>query len=186
MSGIEGVEEFLEAELDEMERRYILIDKNNCDDLTEFREKVYKIPYRLIVIEEISSYKNNKEYQRAIELIASQGRGAGMILLLVTQLPSHEIMPNTIKCNINTTIGLMTKDSIRSEIIAGPDAGLEKLKGNGHAKLFDREHDGEEYQGLNISKEIMKEIIKANAKQNKRAIDAGTSITPGDNKNIEK
>ncbi|WP_305303152.1 FtsK/SpoIIIE domain-containing protein [Romboutsia ilealis] len=186
MSGIEGVEEFLEAELDEMERRYILIDKNNCDDLTEFREKVYKIPYRLIVIEEISSYKNNKEYQRAIELIASQGRGAGMILLLVTQLPSHEIMPNTIKCNINTTIGLMTKDSIRSEIIAGPDAGLEKLKGNGHAKLFDRAHDGEEYQGLNISKEIMKEIIKANAKQNKRAIDAGTSITPGDNKNIEK
>ncbi len=184
MTGVAGVEEFLERELEEMEKRYILIDKNNCDDLTEFRSSVYKIPYRLIVIEEISSYKNNKEYQRAIELLASQGRGAGMILLLVTQLPSHEIMPNTIKCNINTTIGLMTKDSIRSDIIAGPDAELEKLKGNGHAKLFDRDHDGEEYQGLNISKETMKDIIKANSKQNKRAIEAGTSITPGDNKNL--
>ena len=78
--------------------------------------------------------------------------------------------------------GLMTKDSIRSEIIAGPDAGLEKLKGNGHAKLFDREHDGEEYQGLNISKETMKDIINNNSK-NKRAIDEGTSITL-DNKNF--
>ena len=60
--------------------------------------------------------------------------------------------------------------------------GLEKLKGNGHAKLFDREHDGEEYQGLNISKETMKDIINNNSK-NKRAIDEGTSITL-DNKNF--
>jgi hypothetical protein len=78
----------------------------------------------------------------------------------------------------------MTKDSIRSEIIAGPDAGLEDLKGDGHAKLFDREHDGTEYQGLNISKETMKSIIKANSKQNKRADVAVTTSTPGDNKNL--
>ncbi|MEG2984119.1 MAG: FtsK/SpoIIIE domain-containing protein [Peptostreptococcaceae bacterium] len=182
MTGTEDVEEFLEVELDEMERRYRLLEKYDCDDLTEYREKVNKIPYRLIVVEEISSYKGNKPYQRAIELLASQGRGAGMLLLLVTQLPSHEIMPNTIKCNINTTIGLKTKDSIRSEIIAGPDSGLEKLKGNGHSKLFDNKHDGTEYQGLYISKDTMKEIINNNLKQNKRAAVAGTTTTLGDNK----
>lgn len=181
MSGIEGVEDFLEVETDEMERRYKLLEKYDCDDLAEFRKKEYKIPYRLIIVEEISSYKGNKEYQRAIEFIASQGRGAGILLLLVTQLPSYEIMPNTIKCNINTTIGLKTKDSIRSEIIAGEDADLHKLKGNGHSKLFDGDHQGTEYQGLYIDKDTMKAIIKANSKQNKRAIEAGTSITPGDN-----
>ncbi|QEZ68936.1 hypothetical protein D4A35_08315 [Paraclostridium bifermentans] len=182
MTGTENIEEFLEEELDEMERRYKLLEKYDCDDLTEYRQLIGKIPYRLIVVEEISSYKGNKKYQRAMELLASQGRGAGMLLLLVTQLPSHEIMPNTIKCNINTTIGLKTKDSIRSEIIAGPDSGLESLKGDGHSKLFDNKHDGTEYQGLYISKNTMKEIINNNLKQNKRAAVDGTTTTLGDNK----
>ena len=186
MTGIEGVEEFLVREIEEMERRYILLEKNDCDDLTEYRAKGNRLPYRLIVIEEISSYKGNKEYQRNIELIASQGRGAGMILLMVTQLPSAEIMPNTIKCNINTTIGLKTKDSIRSEIIAGEGANLHKLKGNGHSKLFCGDYEGTEYQGLYIDKETMKDIIKANLKQNKRAVRGATPTTHGDNKKIGK
>lgn len=181
MTGIDGVEDFLENEVDEMERRYKILEKYDCDDLTEFREKEYKIPYRLIVVEEISSYKGNKAYQRFIEILASQGRGAGMLLLLITQLPSHEIMPNTIKCNINTTLGLKTKDSIRSEIIAGSDSGLENLKGNGHAKIFDGYNDGEEIQGLFISKEAMKDIIAANSKQNKRTAVAGTTTVLDDN-----
>ncbi|MCR8744378.1 FtsK/SpoIIIE domain-containing protein [Romboutsia lituseburensis] len=181
MTGIDGVEDFLRCELEEMEKRYKLLERNDCDDLTEYRKKICKIPYRIIVVEEISSYKGNKEYQRAIELIASQGRGAGMILLLVTQLPSREIMPNTIKCNINTTIGLKTKDAIRSEIIAGTDSGLEKLKGNGHSKLFNGNHDGTEYQGLYISKEVMKDIIKNNCIKEKGASVAGTTNTPDKN-----
>lgn len=186
MCGIEGVEEFLENELDEMERRYILFERADCDDLKEYRAKGNKIPYRLIIVEEISSYKGNRGYQRIMELLASQGRGAGIILLMVTQLPSHEIMSNTIKCNINTTIGLKTKDSIRSEIIAGPDADLHLLRGNGHSKLFDGKHQGTEYQGLYIDKQVMKDIIKANSKQNKRAVEAGTSTTHGDNKKLSK
>lgn len=186
MIGTEGVEDFLQNEVEEMERRYILLEKNDCDDLKEYRAKGNRIPYRLIVVEEISSYKGNKEYQRNIELLASQGRGAGIILLMVTQLPSAEIMPNTIKCNVNTTIGLKTKDSIRSEIIAGEGANLHKLKGNGHSKLFCGDYEGTEYQGLYIDKETMKDIIKANLKQNKRAVRGGTPTTHGDNKNIEK
>ena len=59
---------------------------------------------------------------------------------------------------------------------------LEKLKGNGHSKLFNGDHDGTEYQGLYIDKETMKDIINNNSK-NKRAIDEGTSITL-DNKNF--
>jgi S-DNA-T family DNA segregation ATPase FtsK/SpoIIIE len=159
MVGVDGVEDFLKEELEEMERRYTMLEKADCDDLKEYRSKGHRIPYRLIVVEEISSYKNNKEYQRAIELISSQGRGAGMILLLVTQLPSKDIMPNTIKCNINTVIGLKTRDSIRSDIIE-QGANLQDLKGNGHAKLYDGQHNGVEYQGLYISKDMMKEITK--------------------------
>lgn len=183
MTGIEGIENFLKDEVEEMERRYKLLEKYDCDDLTEFRKKEYKIPYRIIVVEEISSYKGNKEYQRSIELLASQGRGAGCLLILVTQLPSSEIMQSTVKCNINTTIGLKTKDHIRSEIIAGPDSDLHKLKGNGHSKLFNGDYDAEEFQGFYISKDVMKAVINSNRKQNKRAAVAGTTTTLGDNKN---
>lgn len=184
MTGIDGVEEFLENEIEEMERRYLLLEKYDCDDLAEYRKNIDRVPYRLIIVEEISSYKGNKEYQRYMELLASQGRGAGMLLILVTQLPSHEIMPNTIKCNINTTLGLKTKDSIRSEIIAGTDSGLENLKGNGHAKIFDGYNFGEEIQGLFISKESMKKIISANKSIIKRAEVAVTTSTLCDDNNI--
>ena len=162
--GTQGIEDFLEEELEEMERRYTLIENNGCDDLGELRKQGHRIPYRLIVIEEISAYKDNKTYQSCITKLASMGRGAGMLLVMVTQLPSHEIMPNTIKCNVNTIIGLKTIDEIRSDIIV-PDGNLHKLKGEGHAKLFDGSHSGTEYQGLYISKNTMKSIIKANLKK---------------------
>lgn len=179
--GTDGIETFLENELEEMERRYKIIENNNCDDLSELRKQGYRIPFRLIVIEEISAYKDNKTYQSYITKLASMGRGAGMLLLMVTQLPSHEIMPNTIKCNVNTIIGLKTIDEIRSDIIV-PNGKLHKLKGEGHAKLFDSTHDGTEYQGLYIDKETMKDIIKANLNQNKRAVRGATPTTHDDNK----
>ena len=137
-------------------------------DIEEHKRNDFKIPlgYDLntnkLVLWDITSNNNCHCY------IAGSSGGAGMILLMVTQLPSHEIMPNTIKCNINTVIGLKTIDEIRSDIIA-PDGALHKLKGNGHSKLFDGEHQGIEYQGLYIDKETMKTIIKANLKQNKKS-----------------
>ena len=56
----------------------------------------------------------------------------------------------------------MCKDAIRSEIVAGPDSGLEKLKGNGHAKLFPGDI---EFQGYYISKEVVNEIVSNNLKR---------------------
>lgn len=158
-NGMQGIENFMMDQLEEMERRYTIIEKADCDDIWEFRQKVRKMPFRLIVIEEISAYKDNKEYQNCMEILASQGRGAGLIPILVTQLPSYEIMKNTIKSNINTIIGHKTIDEIRSEIIAGKDSGLEKLRGEGNNKLFNSTHQGVEYQGFYISKETMKDII---------------------------
>ena len=151
-----------------MNRRYALLNKYDCDDIGEYRSKVGKLPYRFIVIEELSSYKTdsegkvNREFYSLLEDLAARGRGSGQILILTTQLPSKDILPNFIKNNINTTIGLMCKDAIRSEIVAGPDSGLEKLKGNGHAKLFPSDT---EFQGYYISKEVASEIVSNNLKR---------------------
>ena len=165
--GREGMIELLEDEVKEMNRRYALLNKHDCDDISEYRSKVTKMPYRFIVIEEISSYKTdsegkiNKLFYSLLEDIAARGRGSGQILILTTQLPSKDVLPNYIKNNINSTIGLMCKDAIRSEIVAGPDSGLEKLKGNGHAKLFPSDT---EFQGYYINKGMVNEIVSNNLK----------------------
>lgn len=166
--GREGMLDLLRNEVVEMNRRYALFNRHDCDDIAEYRKTVNKMPYRFIVIEEISSYKTdsdgkpNRVFYSLLEDIAARGRGSGQILILTTQLPCKDVLPNYIKNNINTTIGLKCKDAIRSEIVAGPDSGLENLKGDGHAKLFPGER---EFQGYYISKEVVNEIISNNLKR---------------------
>ena len=166
--GRDSMIKLLKDEIKEMNRRYTILSKHDCDDIAEYRQKVGKMPYRFIVIEELSSYKTdddgktNRAFYSALEDLAARGRGSGQILILTTQLPSKDMLPNFIKNNINTTIGLMCKDAIRSEIIAGPDSGLEKLKGNCHAKLFPGER---EFQGYYISKELANEVVANNKKK---------------------
>lgn len=166
--GREGMIELLEDEIKEMNRRYAQLNKHDCEDIAEYRRTVARMPYRFIVIEEISSYKVdqdgklNKAFYSALEDLAARGRGSGQILILTTQLPSKDILPNFIKNNINSTIGLMCKDAIRSEIVAGPDSGLEKLKGNGHAKLFPGDF---EFQGYFVSKDLAKSVVEQNKKR---------------------
>lgn len=160
--GTDGIIEMLEDEVELMKKRYALLAKHNCDDIGEYRQKVTKMPYRIIVIEELSSYatndegKPNKQFYKLLEDIGARGRASGQLLILTTQLPSAEILPNRIKNNINTTIGLKCKDAIRSEIVAGPGSELEKLQGNGHAKLFP---NNQEFQSDLVTKEMVLEIV---------------------------
>ena len=144
----------------EMNERYKLLEKSECDDIYEYRKRIGTMPFRLLIIEEISVYEKNKEYQQYMQKIASMARAAGIIPLMVTQLPNKDILPSTIKSNINTIIGHKTIDAVRSTIIAGENSGLENLRGNGHNKIFDCDHKGVEYQSLYVTKEIMKDVIR--------------------------
>ena len=160
--GTNGIIEMLEDEVELMHKRYELLAKNNCDDIGEYRKKVTKMPYRIIVIEELSSYKNdedgkpNKRFYSLLDELSSRGRASGQLLILTTQLPTADILPNYIKNNINTTIGLKCKDAIRSEIVAGPGTYLHKLQGKGHATLFPGEY---EFQSDKVTKEQVLEIV---------------------------
>ena len=160
--GTNGLIEMLDEEVKLMHKRYELLAKHGCDDIGEYRKKVTKMPYRIIVIEELSSYKNdedgkpNKRFYSLLDEISSRGRASGQLLILTTQLPTADILPNYIKNNINTTIGLKCKDAIRSEIVAGPGTYLHKLQGKGHATLFPCEY---EFQSDKVTKEQVLEIV---------------------------
>lgn len=166
--GTEGINELMSAQITEMNDRYDLLEKKDMDDIWEYRKNKGNMPFRLIIIEEISAYEKDKDYQQAMQKIASMGRAAGIIPILVTQLPNREILPSTIKCNINTIIGHKTIDAVRSEIIAGMNSGLENLSGDGHNKIFNCDLKGVEYQSLYVTKDIMKEVVKERNKEFKK------------------
>ena len=171
--------------IEEMKRRYILFAKHKgVKNIWDYRSKVNKMPIRLVVIEEMSTFEGNKEFHEALRLLAQQGAGAGVLLLLTTQLPNKDTVPNLTKQSINSVIGGKCKDSIRSDIIV-EDGELHKLRGRGHMKVFDADSYGTEIQSFYINDSVVEEITSNNISKIKRTTVAGTTIVHGDNKNFD-
>ena len=172
--------------IEEMNRRYILFARHKgVKNIWDYRNKVTKMPVRLVVIEEMSTFEGDTDFHEALRLLAQQGAGAGILLLLTTQLPNKDTLPNLTKNNINTVFGGKCKDAIRSDIIV-EDGNLHLLRGRGHMKVFDADDYGTEIQVLYVNDEVVEEITSNNISKIKRAAVAGTTTTLGDNKNIEK
>lgn len=184
----EDANDILVKNYEEMKRRYTLFSKHKgVKTIWDYRDKINKMPVRVIIIEEIAGFEHDNEFHKTLRLIAQQGAGAGVLLLVATQLPNKDVMPNLTKQNINTVFGGKCKDSIRSDIII-EDGELHKLKGKGHFKIFDCDNYGTEIQVLWIDDEVVEEITHQNQKKdirkNKRADVAATTTTLGDNKNF--
>ena len=167
ITGYNDTVKTLQDQIKEMKRRYDFLsqldEEKDCNTIWEARENGYNIPFRLLVIEEASAYADNKEYQAAMKNLAERGRAAGIIPLVVVQLPNKDNLPSTIKNNFSVKLGHRVDSELRSEIIAGKDSGLEKLKGYGNNKVFFPEYpEGIEYQEFDITKEIIKEIVNNN------------------------
>ena len=155
--------------IEEMKRRYILFSKySGVKNIWDYRNKVNKMPKRLVVVEEMSTFEGDKEFHEALRQLAQQGAGAGILLLLNTQLPNKDTLPNLTKNNINTVFGGKCKDAIRSDIIVD-DGELHKLRGRGHMKVFDADSYGTEIQSFYISDDVVEEITSNNIKKNKKS-----------------
>ena len=159
-------EDILFNAIQDIDNRYKRFTAMNCTDIWEYR-KFKRIPIRFIVIEELSSYMKNKDFHNMLALIASRGAGAGVFLILTTQLPSKDILPNITKQNINVVIGGKCKDEIRSNMIINYGY-LHLLRGNGNMKVFDCTEYGTEIQTFYINREIILEICEKYSKKQKK------------------
>lgn len=163
----EDAEEMLNNVIEDMENRYIVFSKyKGVKNIWDYRSKVNKMPLRIVVIEEMSSYVEMKGFHSNLAKIASRGAGAGILILCTAQLPNMNVMPNLTKQNINTTVGGKCKDAIRSEIII-EDGDLHQLRGKGHMKIFDSTDYGTEIQVLWIDDDKVDEIAQSNIKRSK-------------------
>lgn len=156
-------EDILFDAIQDIDKRYELFTYRNCTDIWQYR-KFKKMPIRFIVIEELSSYMKNKDFHNMLALIASRGAGAGVFLILTTQLPSKDILPNITKQNINIVIGGKCKDEIRSNMIINYGY-LHLLRGAGNMRVFDYEEYGTEIQTFYIDRETVLKICEKYGKK---------------------
>jgi S-DNA-T family DNA segregation ATPase FtsK/SpoIIIE len=123
--------------ISEMERRYTLLDALAVRDIRAFnkkakREKVHRLPYIVIVIDEFADLMatTGKELESTLARLAAMSRAVGIHMVLATQRPSIDVITGLIKANIPSRIAFMVANKFDSRIIIDC-VGAEKLLGKG-------------------------------------------------------
>ncbi|MBO4869018.1 MAG: DNA translocase FtsK [Clostridia bacterium] len=122
----------------EMERRYDLIEATGCRNIYGYNETaknnpdLEKLPIMVIIIDELADLmatsKDNVE--SSIARIAAKARAAGMHLIIGTQRPDVSVISGTIKNNIPSRIACRVGSQIDSRTILD-EGGAERLIGRG-------------------------------------------------------
>ena len=123
--------------IDEMERRYKILEEAGVSDIRQFNmevapeEGIEKIPYIVIVVDEYADIsQGNKEIADSIVRLAQKARAAGMHLIIATQRPSVDVITGVIKANLQVRVALRVSSSQDSTVILS-QGGAEELNGYG-------------------------------------------------------
>ena len=125
--------------VEEMERRYELIEKFNVRNLDAYNEKVSenpslgdKLPKIVIVIDELADLMMmvRDPVEDLIMRIAQKARAAGIHLIIGTQRPSVQVITGSIKANIPTRMSCKVTSQVDSRTVFDI-AGAEKLLNRG-------------------------------------------------------
>ena len=125
----------VERVIDEMNRRYELFTKNKCKDIIAYRNKGFKLPYLVLLIDEFADLTLLAESGDIDATVISnlarllqKGRSAGIICMFSLQTAKATLIPTEIRNNIPITIGLGCRDGNQSKSITGDSTDLAKLR----------------------------------------------------------
>ena len=128
----------LQAAVEEMTKRFELIQQVGCRDIEGFNRvtaddpDMPKMPYLLIIIDELADLMMTArdEVETSICRLAQLGRAAGIHLVIGTQRPSVDVVTGLIKSNIPSRIACTVASQTDSRTILD-GGGAEKLLGRG-------------------------------------------------------
>lgn len=155
--------------VNEMERRYALLQKYRCNQLSAFNKhpdvvagKVDKLPHIIIIIDELADIMQSavkRDIEDRIKTIAAKARAAGIHLIVATQRPSADVLTGTIKTNLTSRIAFKVSGQLDSRIILDVQ-GAEALVGKGDMLFFPVEYSApKRVQGSFISDEEVATVI---------------------------
>lgn len=133
---IEGALTILKDAVDEMDRRYAILARENFVSLGDrYRAGLTDLPFLLLIFDEfadliLSGRDEKKAFETLIARLAGKGRAAGMHLVLATQRPDRTIVTGLIKSNLPMKVCLRVANATNSQIILDTP-GAESLLGKG-------------------------------------------------------
>ena len=103
--------------------------------------------------------KAREEFYTSIRKIAQTGRNRSIHLILCTQRPTADLLPSSVKAQMNARVALKVNSALDSRIILDQD-GAEQLLGRGDM-LFKEANIFERVQGYLISPKEIEEFLKS-------------------------
>lgn len=149
---------------EEMDRRYLVLQKLNVRNIKDAHTKGCDIPYIICIIDEYADLilRDREQVEYSVIRIAQLARAVGIHLLLSTQRPSSDVITGLIKANFPSRVALRTASKVDSRIILD-ESGAELLRGNGDM-IWQDGLNTERIQGCFISDEELDTIIQSKRK----------------------
>jgi DNA segregation ATPase FtsK/SpoIIIE-like protein len=140
--------------INEMERRYTLLETYSCRKLDEYnnvkRDKVNepRLPRILLVVDEMADLmlRARGQAEENLTRIAQKGRAAGIHMVIATQKPTVNIISGLISANVVNRVAFQVIKNVDSRIILD-DNGAEDLVGRGDM-LYKSNVDIKRMQGV--------------------------------------
>lgn len=153
----------------EMERRYALLSKYKCNQLSAFNKhpdvvsgKIDRMPHIIMIIDELADIMASsvkRDIEDKIKVIAAKARAAGIHLIVATQRPSADVLTGTIKTNLTSRIAFKVSSLTDSRIILDIP-GAEALVGKGDMLFFPVDYSSpKRVQGSFISDEEVASVL---------------------------
>lgn len=122
----------LDCLIEEMERRYCLLESESCRNIVELHQKGINLPFIVCVVDEFADLvlTAGRSAEKKIQSLAQKARACGIHLILATQRPSVDVITGVIKANFPTRIAYKVSSGFDSKTILD-QTGAENLTGRG-------------------------------------------------------
>jgi len=118
--------------VEEMERRYKLLNADGARNIEAYNAKEFRLPYIVIIIDELADLMAvaRDSIESSIQRLAQLSRAVGLHLILATQRPSVDVITGVIKANLPARIAFKVASRVDSNTIID-SVGAERLIGKG-------------------------------------------------------
>ena len=156
---VDGAILLFEELIEEMEKRFRILEKNKCRDISEFPN----MNYIVVIIDELADIMMiaKKEVQKLICRLAQKSRACGIHLVAATQRPSTDVVTGIIKANFPSRISCQVSSHADSRTILDAH-GAEKLSGKGDAIINTPSIKFKRFKGAFISQKEIKHNVSNN------------------------